>query len=189
MINQFAAVLILGFSISLAHAQITSISVNKANFEQSGFPYKGKRVLQVEHITTPQEDNYIVFSKEERHADPDQLYIQQFQKIADKWTVVAEDDVSEKGIVTSVWDARKSFFDADKDGKLDAIFVYSRHPKEDMQKQLSCIALILYNKKFYRLQADHDDGYQKTTYSDNYGQLPEVIKIQIANFWQKLDKD
>lgn len=189
MINPLTTILILGFSMSVAHAQITSISVNKANFEQSGFPYKGKRVLQVEHITTAQEDNYIVFSKEERDADPDQLYIQQFQKINDKWTAVAEDNVSEKDIVTSVWDARKAFFDADKDGNLDAIFVYSRHPKGDMDKQLSCIALVLYNKQFYRLQADQADGYQKTTYSDNYSKLPEVIKTKVTQFWEKLDKD
>lgn len=189
MINQFAAVLILGFSISLAHAQITTIAINKANFEKSGFPYKGKRVLQVEHITTPQEDNYIVFSKDERNADPDHLYIQQFQKINDTWTVVAEDDVSEPDIVTSVWDTRKAFFDADNDDKLDAIFVYSRHPKGDLEKQLSCIAILFYNKQFYRLQADQADGYQKTTYSANYNKLPEVIKIQFANFWEKLDKN
>jgi len=29
-------------------AQITNIGVNKENFESSGFPFKGKRVLQVE---------------------------------------------------------------------------------------------------------------------------------------------
>ncbi|MBB2950244.1 MULTISPECIES: hypothetical protein [Sphingobacterium] len=189
MMKQLAILLILGFSMGTADAQITSISVNKANFEKSSIPFKGKRVLQVEHITTANEDNFIVFSKEQRNADPDHLYIQQFQKNNDKWTVVAEDHVSEKDIVTSVWDARKAFFDADKDGKLDAIFVYSRHPKGDMDKQLSCIALVLYNKQFYRLQADQADGYQKTTYSDNYSQLPEVIKTQVGQFWEKLDKD
>ena len=189
MVKQLATILILGFSMSVAHAQITSISVNKANFEQSGFPYKGKRVLQVEHITTANEDNYIVFSKEERDADPDHLYIQQFQKINDKWIPVAENDISEAGVVTSVWDSRKAFFDADKDGKLDAIFVYSRHPKGDMNKQLTCIALVLYNRNYYRLQADQADGYQKTTYSEGYDQLPQVIKTQVAQFWEKLDKD
>ncbi|UIR57700.1 hypothetical protein LZQ00_07730 [Sphingobacterium sp. SRCM116780] len=189
MVTRIATLLIVGLSVSVAQAQITDISVNKENFEQSGFPYKGKRVLQVEHITTSQEDNYIVFSKEERNADPDQLYIQQFQKIDNQWTAVAEDYVSEKGIVTSVWDARKAFFDADKDGHLDAIFVYSRHPKGDMDKQLSCIGLVLYKKQFYRLQADQTDGYQKTTYSDNYKELPEIVKDKVSQFWQNLDKE
>ncbi|AIM37520.1 hypothetical protein KO02_13080 [Sphingobacterium sp. ML3W] len=38
-------------------------------------------------------------------------------------------------------------------------------------------------------QADQDEGYQKTTYSANYNKLPEVIKTQVAQFWEKLDKD
>jgi len=169
-------------------AQITNIGVNKENFESSGFPFKGKRVLQVEHIETAKEDNYIVFSKEERGADPDRLYVQQFQRKEGMWVPIVEETIQEDGIIMSVWESRKAFFDADKDGRLDALFIYSRHPKDNIQQQLSCIALILYKGQFYRLRADVDDGYQKKSYSDNYTSLPTEIKESVERYWENLDK-
>lgn len=182
----FFALLLLGCSI--AQAQITDISINKENFQSSGFPFKGKRVLQVEHIQTVKEDNYIIFSKEERGADPDKLYVQQFQLKDGMWVPIVEETIQEDGIITSVWESRKAFFDADKDDKLDALFIYSRHPKENIDKQLSCIALILYKGQFYRMRADVEDGYNKTTYSDNYASLPVEVRENVERYWENLDK-
>ncbi len=179
-------VLLLGCSV--AQAQITDITVNKENFQSSGFPFKGKRVLQVERIQTAKEDNYIIFSKEERGADPDKLYAQQFQRIDGMWVPIVEETIQEDGIITSVWESRKAFFDADKDGKLDAVFIYSRHPKDNVEKQLSCIALVLYKGQFYRMRAEAEDGYEKTTYSDNYASLPAEVKEYAERYWQNLDK-
>ncbi|MEG1230160.1 MAG: hypothetical protein RSD71_15820, partial [Flavobacterium sp.] len=67
--------------VNFGFSQITDTSVNKEKFEKSGFPYKGKRVLQVEDISTPKEQNYYVFSKNERGSTQDELYIQQFKKV------------------------------------------------------------------------------------------------------------
>ncbi|MDM1296575.1 hypothetical protein HX021_19995 [Sphingobacterium sp. N143] len=186
--KKYALFILLFMGCYIARGQITNISINKKNFESSGFPYKGKRVLQVEHIETAKEDNYIIFSKEERGADPDKLYVQQFQKKEGMWVPIVEETVSEDGIITSVWESRKAFFDADKDGKLDALFIYSRHPKENIEKQLSCIALILYKGQFYRMRAEAEDGYNKTTYSDNYASLPAEVKENVERYWENLDK-
>jgi hypothetical protein len=55
------------------------------------------------------------------------------------WQLVADELISEEGIVTSIWESRKAFFDADKDGKLDALFIYSRHPKDDLKSSLAVL--------------------------------------------------
>lgn len=138
---------------SLGFSQITNTVVNKEHFEASGFPFLGTRVLQVEKIATPKEENYYVFSKNERGSLQDELYIQQFKKVNNEWKVVAEDKVAEAGIITSVWNARKAFFDADKDGQADVLFVYSKHPKENMDEQLSVVLLLIYKNKFYRMES------------------------------------
>lgn len=186
--GKYVLLILLSMGFYAVEAQVTTISINKENFQSSGFPFKGKRVLQVERIQTPKEDNYIVFSKEERGADPDKLYVQQFQQIDGIWQLVADELISEEGIVTSIWESRKAFFDADKDGKLDALFIYSRHPKDDLKKQLSCIGLVLYKTKFYRLRAEEADGYSQTTFSDNYASLPIEVKENVERYWNNLDK-
>lgn len=53
----------------LGISQITQTIVNKEKFEASGFPYKGSRVLMVENISTPSEENYYLFSKNQRGSD------------------------------------------------------------------------------------------------------------------------
>ena len=176
--------------VNFAFSQITDINVNKEKFEKSGFPYKGKRVLQVEDISTPKEQNYYVFSKNERGSAQDELYIQQFKKVNNKWKVVAEDKVAEPGIITSVWDARKAFFDADKDGQADVLFVYSKHPKENINEQLSVVLLLIYKNKFYRIEnkeeTDYDPMYD--LYDFNPEDLPKAVLEQFEGFWNKLDK-
>lgn len=178
------------FLFSLGFSQITDTSVNKENFEKSGFPYKGKRVLQVENISTPKEENYYVFSKNERGSAQDELYIQQFKKVNGEWKVTAEEKVAEPGIVTSVWDARKAFFDADKDGQADALFVYSKHPKGNIDEQLSVVLLLIYKNKFYRMESSAENGYDPMydTYDFNPEDLPAAVFKEFNDYWNKLDK-
>ena len=186
--GKYVFLILLSVGFYTAEAQITTISINKENFQASNFPFKGKRVLQVERIQTPKEDNYIVFSKDERGANPDNLYVQHFQQVDGMWKVVTAETISEVGVITSVWESRKAFFDADKDGKLDALFVYSGHPQDNVQKQLSCIGLVLYKNKFYRLRAEEADGYSQTTYSENYSSLPVEVRETVERYWENLDK-
>ncbi len=58
----------------------------------------------------------------------------------------------------------------------------------DLQKQLSCIGLVLYKNKFYRLRAEEADGYSQTTFSDNYASLPVEVKENVERYWNNLDK-
>lgn len=176
---------------SIGFSQITNTSVNKSNFEQSGFPFKGKRVLQVENISTPQEENYFVFSKNERSSAQDELYIQQFKKVNGEWKVTAEQTVAEKGIMTSVWDARKAFFDADKDGQADVLFVYSKHPKGDIDTQLSVVLLLIYKNKFYRIENTAETKYDPMydMYDFNPEDLPAAILKEFEEYWEGLDKE
>lgn len=177
--------------VNFGFSQITDTAVNKEKFEKSGFPYKGKRVLQVEDISTPKEQNYYVFSKNERGSSQDELYIQQFKKVNNEWKVVAEDIVAEPGIMTSVWDARKAFFDADKDGQADVLFVYSTHPKDNIDKQLSVVLLLIYKNKFYRMENTAESNYEPMydIYDFNPEDLPQEVMEKFENYWNNLDKN
>lgn len=167
-------------------AQITSRVVNKANFEQSGFPFKGVRVLTVEHISTPTEENIYVFSKNERSAPQDELYIQQFKKIDGKWQPTTEKTIAKTGIITSVWDARKAFFDADKDGQADVLFVYSEHAKENSKRMLSVSLLLIYKNKIYTTTYSKND--EKTTSDFSPSDLPPAVYEAMQTYWERLDK-
>lgn len=172
-------------------SQITSTSVNKEKFENSDFPYKGKRVLQVENISTPKEENYYVFSKNEKNSTQDELYIQQFKKVNNNWKVVAEKKVAEPGIITSVWNARKSFFDADNDGQADVLFVYSTHPKDNINEQLSVVLLLIYKNNFYSIQNTAEENYEPLydMYDFNPDDLPNTVLEKFESFWRNLDKN
>ena len=172
-------------------SQITSTIVNKSNFENSDFPFKGVRVLTVENISTPSEENYYVFSKNERGSVQDELYIQQFKKINGNWEVTAEEMIAEEGIVTSVWDARKAFFDGDKDGQADVLFVYSKHPKGNMDKQLSVVLLLIYKNQFYRMESSSETNYDPMydTYDFNPEDLPAAVFEKFDEYWNELDKE
>lgn len=176
---------------SVGFSQITSTVVNKEHFEASGFPFLGTRVLQVEKIATPKEVNYYVFSKNERGSVQDELHIQQFKKEAEGYYPnVAYDLVAEPGIITSVWDARKAFFDTDKDGQADVLFVYSKHPKDNINEQLSVVLLLIYKNKFYRMESSAETDYDPMfdTYDFNPEDLPKAVLEQFEDFWNKLDK-
>lgn len=172
-------------------SQITDNSVNKENFEKSGFPFKGKRVLQVENISTPKEENYYIFSKNERGSAQDELYIQQFKKVNNEWKLTAEQTIAEEGIVTSVWDARKSFFDADKDGEADALFVYSKHRKDNLEKQLSVALLLIYKNQFYTIENTAEMNYDPMydLYTAGIEELPKEVQNYFEDYWSKLDKE
>lgn len=179
------------FCFSVGFSQITSTAVNKEKFQQSGFPFNGKCVLQVEDISTSKEQNYYVFSKNERGSSQDELYIQQFKKVNNEWKAVAEGKVAEPGLITSVWDARKAFFDADKDGQADVLFVYSTHPKDNIDEQLSVVLLLIYKNKFYRIENKAETNYNPMfdLYDFNPDDLPKAVLEQFESYWDGLDKN
>lgn len=174
----------------LGYSQITQSIVNKEQFEQSGFPYKGKRVLQVENILTTQEENLFVFSKNERGSTQDSLYIQQFKKQNDNWVITAEKVIAEESIITSIWGMRKTFFDADKDGIADVLFIYSKHPKDDLDTQLDVVLLLIYKNKFYTIGNAGEDNYNSEFdyYEASIHNLPKAVQETVFDYWKKLDK-
>ncbi len=180
----------LVFLFQLGFSQITSTAVNKSNFETSGFPFKGVRVLTVENISTPKEENYFVFSKNEKGSEQDELYIQQFKKINGNWELTTEKTVAEKGIITSVWDARKAFFDADKDGQADVLFIYSKHPSDNLNSQLDVVLVLIYKNNIYTLGNAGENNYDPMyDYVDaGFEGLPQAVQDYVWEYWEKLDK-
>lgn len=179
------------FAVLVAHssfAQISQTIVNKQKFEVSDFPFKGERILMVEKIDARMEENYFVFSKNSREEIQDRLYIEQFTKVNGTWQLKAADEIAEKGIVTSTWNARKSFSDVDKDGKADVIFVYSKHPKGDMDTQLEVVQILFHNYKIYWVSSTTASNYTEDTYSPNFSELPQTLQEFALDFWNKLDK-
>lgn len=176
------------FATCTSWAQITESVVNKEKFENSGFSFKGKRVLMVDNISASKEENYFVFSKNARDEAQDRLYIEQFTKVDGKWELKVTDEIAESGVVTSTWGSRKAFSDVDKDGKADVILVYSKHPKGDMDTQLSVVQVLFYKHQMYWISSDAASNYTKDTFSNNFKDLPEALKEFALSFWERLDK-
>lgn len=180
----FLSLPLVGFS------QITDTAVNKEKFEKSGFPYRGERVLMVDNISTPKEENLYIFSKNKWGTAQDSLYIEQFQKTDKGWSRTAAKVVAEKGLATSTWGSRKMFLDADKDGKADVVYVYSKSTPEDLDHTLSVVLTVIYKNEFYTIEGKAKSNYNANAdeYSANYKKLPASLKERVAEFWLKLDK-
>jgi len=169
-------------------AQITQKTIDTDTFRKSGFPFKGKRVLMVENISSSNEENYFVFSKNEKNATNDKLFIQQFTKVNGKWSLKVSEVICEPHVVTSVWNTRKSFADIEKDGKTDAIFVYSKHPKDDLSQQLEVVQLLFYKNNLYTISSESTTNYTNDFFSENFKNLPKAVNEYALSFWNRLDK-
>lgn len=179
------------FLPGMGFSQITDTSVNKENFENSDFPYRGDRVLMVDNISTPDEENLYVFSKNPWGTAQDSLFIEQFKKTEEGWNRTAHKLVADEGLVTSTWGNRKMFMDADKDGKADVVYVYAKSTATDLDHPSSVVLLAIYNNEFYTIEGSAENNYDPGTdvYSENYEKLPASLRESIAEFWIGLDKD
>lgn len=175
-------------NVMICSAQISQSIVNKDKFEKSGFPFKGERVLMVDHISASNEENYFVFSKNAKNSDQDELYIEQFTKENDKWILKVSDIIAEEGIVTSTWGARKAFADIDKDGKADVILVISKHQKGNMDNQLEVVQVLFYKQQLYLISTKANTNYTEDIFSNNFEKLPKELKDYALQFWNRLDK-
>ncbi len=183
----FLLILLMG---TLAFSQTGTSAVNLESFEKSGFPFKGKRVIQVDNVYTPSEENMFVFSKNEKGAAQDSLYIQQFKKSGDEWKLAAEKIIAKKGIITATWNSRKAFFDADKDGVADVLYIFARHAKEDMETPLSVGLLLIYKNNFYVIENTAEANYdpQLDIYEAGFEELPKAVIDTVEEYWEGLDK-
>lgn len=173
---------------SLVSAQITDIAVNKASFEKSDFPYKGDRVLLVDRINGSKEENIFVFAKNKREEEQDILYIQQFTKENDKWELKVNKIIADEGIVTSVYNNRKAFNDVEKDGLVDALFIYTRNNKGDMDNPIEIIGLLFHKHQLYWVSSTSSSDFTEDKYSSNFSPLPKAVQDYVLDYWRKLDK-
>lgn len=181
--RKIIASLILCLLFNYSKAQITSIAMNVSDLKDAPFKFKGTRAMMVDRIDDGSSKNIFVFSKVPAGRNPDTLYAEKFTKIGDTWKLAQEKTITHNGVI-SVWGARKGFTDPDKDKQVDAFFIYSFHDA-DFKKQLS-VHLILFHKGESYTLSETADG--KGSQSKNFASLPESIKTEVLDYWNKLDK-
>ena len=170
---------------TLMNAQVSTVVRNPDSYKN--FPFEGIRIVQVDEANSPEnEDNVFIFSKIEKNAKPDKMTFQRFTKIGGEWKVIAKKQINYPGII-SAWGQRKAFADYDKDKSIDALFIYSLNDYDFKQKSVHLI--FSKNDKLYEISTSSESGYSKDTYSDNFKALPENIKSEILEYWNKLDKE
>ncbi|MBC6109010.1 hypothetical protein ACFOG5_13195 [Pedobacter fastidiosus] len=176
-------IIILSLSLNYLHAQITSISMSVEDLKDAPFKFKGTRAMMVDRIDDASSKNIFVFSKVKSGSNPDTLYAEKFTKINDIWKLTQQKTITYKGVI-SIWGARKTFADADKDKQVDALFIYSFHDAS-MKTQLAVNLLLMYKGESYTISETPD---KKNTFSSNYTSLPENLKTYVKEYWEKLDK-
>ncbi len=178
--------LFLGFVLfsGLAFSQVSNVIRHPDSYKD--FPFEGVRIVQVEEVSSPgNEENVIIFSKIEKGATPDEMYIQRFTKKGSDWELVKKKTVRHDGII-SAWGSRKVFADYDKDKSVDAILVYSLNDSDFNQQSVHLI--FSKGKDFYEISSDKDSGYKKDIFSENFSSLPQFIQDKVLEFWSNLDK-
>ncbi len=171
---------------NLTTAQVSNVIRNEASYTQEIFPYRGIRMMQVDEVSCPEnEENVFIFSKIEKNAKKDIMYFQRFTKISSKWKLNSDLEIKHDGII-SVWKSRKAFLDTNKDKSIDALFIYSLNDYEFKQQTVHLIFSHL--SKIYSIYSNISDNYSKDTFSDNFKELDENSKSKILEYWNKLDK-
>lgn len=180
-------ILLLGLIAGAATTRAQVSVVTRAAEAYSNFKYQGARLLNVSEVHVEgREDNVFIFSKAAKGAQPDTMYLQRYTKEKNKWIIKADTMLVHKGVIMN-WDARKGFFDGDRDGSIDAYFIYSL-ANADLQQQ-SVHLLFSKGPAFYTISAAASDGYRQSTYSENFETLPPEIKKRLTEAWERLDKE
>ena len=171
---------------NLITAQVSNVIRNEASYTQEVFPYRGIRMMQVDEVSCPNnEENVFIFSKIEKNAKNDIMYFQRFTKVNSKWKLNSDLEIKHDGII-SVWKSRKAFLDTNKDKSIDALFIYSLNDYDFKQQTVHLIFSHL--SKIYTIFSNIADGYSKDTFSNNFKELDETSKSKILEYWNKLDK-
>lgn len=168
-----------------AKAQVSVVTRNQDAYRS--IKYAGIRILNINEANIEgREENVFLFSKSAKNVMPDTMYLQRFTKEKDKWVAKATYPIMHNGIIFN-WDARKGFFDEDKDGSVDAYFFYSL--ADANQKQQSVHLLFSKGKEFYSISGNASDNYQTPAYSKNFASLSQSIKDELIKAWENVDKD
>ena len=169
-----------------AFAQVSTVTRNPASYTQDVFAYKGSRILQVDEVSSPgNEENEFIFSKVEKYAKPDVMYFQRFTKRGSQWALSASTEIRHDGIISTA-NNRKAFTDVDKNKSIDALFIYELNDAQ--LKQQSIHLLFSQGSKIYSIAAAKSDNYASNKYSDNFAELSPNVKSSVMAYWNKLDK-
>lgn len=182
--KSFIIILLSLFYCNLSNAQITSTSIYIEDLKDAPFKFRGSRAMMVDQIDDGIARHIFVFSKIRSGSIPDTLFAQKFTKIGENWKLAQQDVIAHSGTI-SIWKSRKAFLDADKDGNVEALFIYSLHDAT-MQKQLSVHLLLMIKDQSYTINGVPG---QKDTLSPNFMNLPENIKKEVLDYWKNLDKE
>lgn len=169
---------------SLFNAQVSNIVKNPEAYKN--FPVQGSRIVQIDEVHSPEhEENVFIFSKIEKGAKPDKMILERFVKVNGQFVVKSKKEFNYDGIISS-WGQRKVFADYDKDKSIDAIFIYSLNDYDFNQESVHLI--FSKNNAFYEVSSSAENDYATNLYSDNFSTLPNDIKNEIEEYWNKLDK-
>lgn len=177
--------LLLICASTIVSAQTTNRAINKDKFEQSDFPYKGDRVLVVDRIDGSKEENIFVFAKNQKGSEQDRLYIQQFTRIDSKWESKVSEEVADEGIITVTFNNRKAFNDVEKNGYIDALYIYAKHDRDDLQNPKEEIGVLFHNYQLYTVTVRADSDFKKNYFSDNFKELPTSVQNFVLDYWNK----
>ena len=185
MNNYLKLIAILCFTIT-CNAQVELITRNKESYTKDVFDYKGVRVLFIDEVNLENEKNVFIFSKVEKNANPDVMYLQRFQKSNNKWTTKTVFEIKHKGIISG-WASRKAFVDYDKDKSVDAFFIFALYDADFKQETVN----LVFSKKdkFYTIESKVSDGFSTNQFSENFKDLDENTKSNIMEYWNGLDKE
>lgn len=168
-------------------AQVSNVQRNKDSYTQAVFPYKGVRTIQIDEVNfVDKEDNVFIFSKIEKNAKPDKMYLQRFTKEQSGWILKSLIEINHDGII-SAWGSRKAFADYDSDQSIDALFIYGLYDANFKQQSVH----LIYSTKaqFYTIEASVLDGFKENKFSANFNDLEKSVKNKILEYWNKLDKE
>jgi hypothetical protein len=167
-------------------AQVSVTMRDVSAFTKELFSYQGARLLMGDNASTPLEQSVFTFSKPSEASKTDQLYLERFQRLGERWTKIATHHVSHEGLL-SVWGTRKAFVDPDKDQSVDAFFVYSKHKADKTQTSVHLV--ISHKAAFYTISGFENDKYSQSSFSKNFTELPSAVKAAALKYWDSLDKE
>lgn len=178
----FCTIALFGLCL-ISMAQVIYSPMNKDDFDEAPFQFKGKRVMMGDRVDNSHSKNIYLFTKNEQGIDADKLYAQQFEKIGEVWFLKKDTTITSSQTVI-LWENRKGFFNSETDTNLVSYFAYCEgDPHNNITDVVSL--LVFHNGHIYFLTEYKN---HTTIKSDNFENLPTDIKAKLLEYWNKLDK-
>ena len=179
------SLLFAGYSLS---AQITLTTIGENQFQNIPFAYEGARVLMADRVDDVLSENIFLFSKPERGASPDTLFVQRYQKTNNQWGLVQRETIVHDGAI-SVMSNRKGYLMGDGQ-HMAAFFIYQCWDST-MQHEQSTHLLLLFRGKAYEVSKVAGASVPPEEYPEwlrnDFAELPAKVKQSAIDYWEALD--